>query len=293
MPVRSEASEACGFFAHAGTTGISMSHALEACNWSARKSIMLTTSLRYSVALAALIFALAPLKTAVSQRADRQQDEQPGIDSRNASALPGRNTRSENLEVERQVTTAQRVIEQMKHDRQITDLLVRAQGVFVIPTMGKAAAVVGGRGGEGVLLVNRSGEWTGPAFFNFGRVSAGPQVGGEVGAVAMILMSADALSRFTTEESAFTLDAAAGLTLVNYSKHGKTALDGADVVMWSDTEGLFVGASIGVSAIAKDTRENLAFYGQAATPREIFSGVVATDRGAELRNALPTRVAGR
>ena len=215
------------------------------------------------------------------------------VDNRNASALPGRNTRPDEMQAQGQVKSAENVVKQMKRDAKVTALLSRAQGVFIVPTMGQAAAVVGGRGGEGVLLINRSGKWIGPAFFNFGRISAGPQAGGAVGPVAMILMNDEAVGRFTAQKQEFTLDATAGLTLVSYSKAASSTVDQADVVVWSDTDGLFAGASIGVTAIARDDAENKAYYGRATTPQEIFSEVVANDSAAALRQTLPARTASR
>ena len=245
-----------------------------------------------TLAALSLVF-IQPFAFHAAERDDKRTAQGSEVENRNASALPGRNTRPDEMQAQGQVASAAAVVKEMKSDPQLTALLARAHGVFIVPTMGQAAAVVGGRGGEGVLLVKRNDKWTGPAFFNFGRISAGLQVGGTVGAVAMILMNDDAVARFTAQETEFTVDATAGLTLVSYSKDGKATLDDADVVMWSDTEGLFAGASIGVSAIARDDAENEAYYGRRTTPQEIFGEVVSNKNATSLRETLPTRTVSR
>lgn len=191
------------------------------------------------------------------------------------------------------VNEARGVVAQMKRDAQLTNLLQRAQGVYIVPDFGKVAVGVGGRGGEGVLLLNRDGQWTGPAFYNFGRFSAGLQAGASAGSVAMLLMTQDAVQPFTAQKNNFALDATAGLTIVNYSAEGRATAGEPDVVMWSDTEGLFAGASIGVTGFVRDEEENRAYYRKQTSVQEIFSGTAKNPHADALREALPARTAAR
>src|SRR5262249_26055645 len=57
------------------------------------------------------------------------------------------------------------------------ELLDRAEAIAVFPGVVKAAFIVGGRGGQGVISRRVKGGWSAPAFFNLSGGSFGLQVG--------------------------------------------------------------------------------------------------------------------
>jgi len=188
---------------------------------------------------------------------------------------------------------ATQVVQQMNKQPEAKQLIDRAKGVFLIPDYGRAALVVGGSGGEGVLLVRTGAGWSDPVFYNLGSISAGAQAGVTAGQLAMVLMTDRAVNSFKGQNT-FSLNANAGLTIVNWSARGQASLGKADVVLWSDTEGLFGGASISVSDISADTEENQAYFGRNDTsPGGILSGKITrrTDESAALKDALSRRAA--
>jgi len=225
-------------------------------------------------------------------RQDRQNTSRQGMDTEDRQTARSE-TQRDARDGQEQVNEALKVVKQMKKDPKLTDLLQQAQGVYIVPDFGRAAMGVGGRGGEGVLLLKRNGEWSGPAFYNFGRVSAGLQAGVDAGSIAMLLMTQDAVQPFTSQKNNFSLDATAGLTVVNYAAQGRATAGEPDVITWSDTEGLFAGASIGVSGFTRDEDENRAYYKKQATTQQIFSGNVKNPHADALKDALPTRTAQR
>lgn len=184
--------------------------------------------------------------------------------------------------IDEAVTTAN----QMKRDEGFSEVLDRAKGVYIVPDYGKGAAVIGGEGGAGVVLVKQDGEWSDPAFYNFGGVSLGAQAGGEAGAMAFVLMSDDAVNAFKSGNK-ITLDADAGFTIVNWSGDAEASWGKADVVTWSDTEGLFGGASVGVTDINWDDDSNEALYGAGTDLTAILDGKAETDNAEALKEALP------
>jgi lipid-binding SYLF domain-containing protein len=131
--------------------------------------------------------------------------------------------------------------------------------VFIVPDYGRAALGVGGAAGQGVLVANNDGRWSSPAFYNIGAINIGLQAGAEAGSIAFLVMSDDAMQNFE-EENNFSLDADAGLTIVDYSKRAQANLGkGADVVVWSDTKGLLGELAISVADIMWDNEANQAF----------------------------------
>jgi lipid-binding SYLF domain-containing protein len=193
-------------------------------------------------------------------------------------------------DAQEQINEAIGVVNDMKSDAEFAQLLNRAKGVFIIPDYAQAALGVGGEGGEGIVLVRDGQElgagWSAPAFYNMGGISAGAQVGVEAGSVAMLLMSDEAVRPFVEEENNFTLDANAGLTIVNWSGKAQASTIDGDVVIWADTEGAFVGLNVAVSDINQDEDENRAYYGPDTSTAEILTGDVSTERAAALREQL-------
>ncbi len=197
----------------------------------------------------------------------------------------------EAADAQEQVDEAVKVVNQMKRDPKIAQLLDQARGVFIVPDYAKGALVVGGEGGEGVALLKTAGavrDWSAPAFFNIGGITLGAEAGGEAGAIAMLLMSDKAAEMFMSQNNNFSLDANAGLTIVNWSAKAQGSAGKGDVIVWADTEGAFAGVGIGVSDINRDEDENAAYYGKSISPHEILGGQVTTARAKELRDALNT-----
>ena len=175
----------------------------------------------------------------------------------------------------------------MQADPQMRALLAHARGVLLVPEYGHGAFIIGGRGGEGVLLVReRGGRWSNPAFFGLGGISIGFQAGGDAGPVAYILMSEGAVRQFENGNK-FSLSAGAGLNVVTYHAGEHVDLTRGDVVVWSNTTGAFGGADVGATDIGYDGRLTSDFYGAPDVGvRQVLDGQVKNPEAARLRNAL-------
>jgi SH3 domain-containing YSC84-like protein 1 len=184
------------------------------------------------------------------------------------------------------IREAASVVDQMKKDPQIKDLLRNAQGVFIAPDYARAAFGVGGQGGEGVLLVKKDGKWSDPAFFDFGGGSVGAEAGAETGSLAMILNTQKAVDQFKQNNN-WSLNAQADLTVVNWS--GKKQVSaGKDVVLWSNTKGLFAGGEVTVTDIRYDGSETASYYGkQTVSLNDVINGNVENSQASTLKDALP------
>ena len=177
------------------------------------------------------------------------------------------------------------VVGQMQSDSDLGSLIDQARGIFIVPEYGRGAAVVGASGGQGILVARENGQWSDPVFYNIGSISVGPQFGGSGGSIAMLLMSDEAVNSFEGENT-FSLDASAGLTIADYSTRAEAEAGTADVIMWSDTEGAFAGASLGGSEINFDADENRAYYGQEVTAQQILSGEVSSPQANPIQQDL-------
>jgi lipid-binding SYLF domain-containing protein len=194
------------------------------------------------------------------------------------------------------VSDAVSLVQQMRQDPALASVLQQAKGVFIVPHYGKGGFIVGGQGGGGVVLVRHESSWSSPAFYSVAGGSIGAQAGGEGGAIAMILMSQKAVDRFENSTRGWTLNGTAGLTVVNWSgkTQANTQYNGRDdVILWTNTSGLYGGLTVGVKHISPDTKMDRAYYQRPVTSSDILAGNVSNPNADTLRNALGSRVASR
>lgn len=202
-------------------------------------------------------------------------------------------------DAQERVEKAATVVDRMRSEPMADALLREAKGVLVVPEYGKAAWIVGGQGGVGVLTARRGTDrWSDPAFYTLGGLSIGLQAGGEVGPIAFILMTDKAVRQFEERTHRFSLGADAGLTVVAFSDQADIASTNgapADVVAWSGAKGLFGGVSIGATDVVVNSALNGTYYHNLeVTPPEILADDVnAPASSGVLKSALETRVASK
>lgn len=184
------------------------------------------------------------------------------------------------------VENAASVAHKMTSDERVADLLEEAKGVFIVPNLLKGGLVVGGRGGEGVLLARNDGTWSNPAFFSLGALTLGAQAGGAEGPLAMLLMSDEAVRSFRRDDS-FAIDASAGLSIYRYDLLARAEAGKGDVIVWSDQGGAFAGATVGASDISIDRDKNHAYYTKPVDLEAILEGEVENPHPKRLQEKLP------
>lgn len=188
---------------------------------------------------------------------------------------------------EKHIAEAVEVARKITSDPDVKSLLKEAKGVLIVPRYVRAGLIIGGQGGEGVLLFKRDGKWSGPMLYRIGGISLGLEAGVEAGPIALLLMNDKAASRAMTDNN-FALNADAGLTIVDYSVRKQAGVQKGDIVVWSDTKGAFVNASISLTDIGFDSGENMAYYNSKTeiTSQRILDGEV-TPPSHELQQLLP------
>lgn len=187
------------------------------------------------------------------------------------------------------VRDATQTVHQLESHTRLDNLLKQSKGVFIMPNLVTGAFFVGGSGAQGVLLKhNADGTWSDPAFLTISSVSIGPQGGGKAGSAAMILMTHKALNDFIQANN-FSLNANAGLTVVNYSTQGQIAAGKSDVIIWSSQRGAFGGANVSVTDISQNTNQDREYYGKQVSANQILANKVASNNPAtrKLRTSLP------
>jgi len=173
------------------------------------------------------------------------------------------------------------------------DLLDKARCVIVMPSVLKAAFVVGGSYGRGTMVCRTgkdfTGAWGAPAMYALEGGSVGLQIGGEATDFVFLVMNdrgADSLLRSKVKLGA-DASVAAG-------PKGRTASADTDAYMrteilaYSRSRGIFAGISLEGSTLRPDGEGNRDLYGREISAAEIIreSSVQAPEAGQNLNAAL-------
>lgn len=127
-------------------------------------------------------------------------------------------------------------------------LLSNAYGIAIIPKVIKAAWVVGGRYGKGVILVrNERGRWGNPCFVRIAGGSVGWQIGVQSAEIYSYSKSRGLFAGVSVEGSAIQIDEDA-----NANFYDQDYLSAHDI--------LFGGKRLNVPAMAKKLKEILTEY---------------------------------
>jgi SH3 domain-containing YSC84-like protein 1 len=156
------------------------------------------------------------------------------------------------------------------------DLIDKARCVVVMPSVLKAAFVVGGSYGRGTLIcrtgTNFTGPWGAPAMYALEGGSVGLQIGGEATDFVFLVMNdrgADSLLRTKVRLGA-DISAAAG-------PKGRSASADTDAYMraemlsYSRARGVFAGVSLDGSTLRPDGQANRKLYGNSPSAAKIIT----------------------
>ena len=181
------------------------------------------------------------------------------------------------LEAKKLVETSRLTLEGFMADpanKEFQNLIKKAKGVYITPSLLKGAFVVGVSGGNGLLLIRDkdSGKWMGPAFYTLGGVSFGIQAGGEASEVVLLILTDRGVKSFM--RSNFKLGADAGIAAgpIGGGVAAETANLSADILSFSRSKGLFGGLSLEGAVVKVRSGLNESYYGKKVSPSQILIG---------------------
>lgn len=137
--------------------------------------------------------------------------------------------------------------------------LQNAAGIVIIPEVIKAGLIAGGRHGTGVLLAKNQNEWSLPVFVSITGGSLGAQVGVESSDLILVFNKQENLQEILNG-SDFTLGADASAVAGSTGAMAKTSTKDAEILVYTNTKGLFAGASVTGSVITLNEDSTTAFY---------------------------------
>jgi len=145
------------------------------------------------------------------------------------------------------------------------ELLDTAEAIAVFPGVIKAAFLVGGRGGQGVISRRVKGGWSAPAFFNLSGGSFGPQIGAEKTDYILLIMNESGLNGLLKDK--FELGGEAGIAAGPVGREAAASTNprlDAGILSYSRSKGVFIGAALKGAVISPDNDLNEAIYNKKA-----------------------------
>ena len=154
------------------------------------------------------------------------------------------------------------------------ELLDKAICVIVYPSVKKAAFIVGGSYGRGVITCRSgkefNGSWSAPAMFALEGGSFGLQIGAQATDFVLLVMNEGGANSIMSSKVKLGADASAVAGPVGRNASAETdVVLRAEILSDSRAKGLFAGISLAGSTVREDDGANKALYGKEIHAREI------------------------
>src|SRR5467141_230381 len=173
------------------------------------------------------------------------------------------------------------------------ELLDKARCVVVMPSVLKAAFVVGGSYGRGTMVCRTgkdfSGPWGAPAMYALEGGSIGLQIGGEATDFVFLVMNDRGAGSLLRTKVKLGADASAAAGPKGRSASADTdAYMRAELLSYSRARGVFAGISLDGSTLLPDEDANRKLYGKSTSAAKIIleSDVTAPEAAHDLITAL-------
>jgi SH3 domain-containing YSC84-like protein 1 len=189
------------------------------------------------------------------------------------AAGPPEDTKDEDKRLENAGTVLQEIVDIPDDIPQ--DLLDKARCVVVLPSVLKAAFIVGGSYGRGAMVCrtgpNFSGPWGAPAMMALEGGSIGFQIGGEATDFVILVMNDRGAKSLLGSKVKLGGDAsvAAGPVGRTASAESDVSLR-AEMLTYSRARGVFAGVSLEGSTLRPDNDANKRLYGREYKASEIL-----------------------
>jgi SH3 domain-containing YSC84-like protein 1 len=156
------------------------------------------------------------------------------------------------------------------------DLIDKARCVVVMPSVLKAAFVVGGSYGRGAMVCRTgkdfTGPWGAPAMYALEGASVGFQIGGEATDFVFLVMNDRGAGSLLHTKVKLGADISAAAGPKGRSASADTdAYMRAEILSYSRARGVFAGVSLEGSTLRPDEDANRKLYGNSASAAKIIT----------------------
>jgi lipid-binding SYLF domain-containing protein len=162
------------------------------------------------------------------------------------------------------------------------ELWEKAECVIVVPSLKKAAFIVGGEYGKGLMSCRSGKAWSAPVFMELEKGSWGLQIGAQTVDLVLIVMNKTGMEKLLKNK--VSLGAEASVAAGPVGRDARAATDAqlkAEILAYSRAQGLFAGLDISGGVVKPDDDENVDLYGKKIGASEIVNGAVKAPPEAE------------
>lgn len=150
------------------------------------------------------------------------------------------------------------------------ELWDRAECVIVVPSLKKAAFIVGGEYGKGLMSCRHDGDWGAPIFMEVGKGSWGLQIGAQSIDLVLLVMNAGGMEKMLRNK--VSLGAEASIAGGPVGRDARAATDAqlkAEILSYSRTQGLFAGINLSGGVVRADVDDNADLYGKNVSAHDV------------------------
>jgi lipid-binding SYLF domain-containing protein len=167
------------------------------------------------------------------------------------------------------------------------ELWKRAECVIVIPSMKKAAFIVGGEYGSGVMSCRTGASWSAPVFMRLAKGTWGLQIGAEQVDLVLLVMNRRGVNKLLEDEVSLGADASVAAGPVGRTAAAATdAQLHAEMLSYSRSQGIFAGIDLSGGVLHPDKDADARAYGAAPTARQVIEGTGHVTAPAEAESFL-------
>lgn len=192
---------------------------------------------------------------------------------------------SDKATIDQRLISAKTVMDQvmMAKDKSIPlNILEMATCVGVIPGLKKAAFVVGGEYGRGVVTCRTGHGWSAPAFITLAGGSFGFQLGGQSTDLVLVAVNDKGFQDLLKSKFKIGGDAAASAGPVGRNSQAATDWKmNSELLTYSRSKGLFAGIDLNGAAVSQSNDDTIAYYGKGHAVESILKGDVAVPDNAK------------
>jgi len=152
------------------------------------------------------------------------------------------------------------------------DLWQKAACVIVVPDMKKAAFVVGGEYGKGLMSCRTANGWSSPVFMELQKGSLGFQAGATEIDLVLLVMNHDAATKMLNSKVSLGADASVAAGPVGRAASASTSENLAQVLSYSRSKGVFAGVNLSGGSLRVDKDSNTDAYGASVALDTIING---------------------
>lgn len=160
------------------------------------------------------------------------------------------------------------------------ELWDRAACVIVVPGMKKAAFVIGGEYGKGLMSCRHDGVWSAPVFMEVGKGSWGLQIGAQSIDLVLLVMNETGTQKLLRNK--VTLGAEASIAGGPVGRDARAATDAqmkAEILSYSRAQGLFAGINLSGGVVRPDEDGNKDLYGPDANVANVVTSTTVKAPG--------------